>query len=46
MNAMTVADESRDRMKARINILLQNSIFRYLFGIAAVASVFWRYLVI
>ena len=27
-------------MRCRINILLQNTIFRYLFGIAAVASVF------
>ena len=27
-------------LKRRINILFQNTIFRYLFGIAAVASVF------
>ena len=37
---MTVWHQFRDGMTRRINILLQNTIFRYLFGIAAVASVF------
>ena len=37
---MTVAHQFRDGMTCRINILLQNTIFRYLFGIAAVAGVF------
>jgi PAS domain S-box-containing protein len=37
---MSVAHQFRDGMKCRINILFQNATFRYLFGIAAVASVF------
>ena len=37
---MSVAHQFRDGMKFRVNILFQNTIFRYLFGIAAVASVF------
>jgi PAS domain S-box-containing protein len=37
---MTVAHQFRDGMTCRINILLRNTIFRYLFGIAVVASVF------
>ena len=37
---MSVAHQFRDGMKSRINILFQNTIVRYLFAIAAVASVF------
>jgi PAS domain-containing protein len=37
---MSVADQFRDGMRFRVNSLFQNTIFRYLFGIAAVASVF------
>jgi PAS domain S-box-containing protein len=37
---MSVAHQFRDGMKFRVNSLFQNTIFRYLFGIAAVASVF------
>jgi PAS domain S-box-containing protein len=37
---MSVAHQFRDDMKFRVNSLFQNTIFRYLFGIAAVASVF------
>src|SRR5512138_2640458 len=40
MGPVTVGHQFLDRMTCRINILLQNTIFRYLFGIAAVASVF------
>jgi len=40
MGPTTVWHQFRDRMTRRISILLQNTIFRYLFGIAAVASVF------
>jgi PAS domain S-box-containing protein len=40
MGLLTVERQFRDGMTRRINILLQNTIFRYLFGIAAVASVF------
>jgi PAS domain S-box-containing protein len=40
MGPVTVGHQFRGRMTRRINILLQNTIFRYLFGIAAVASVF------
>ena len=35
-----VAHQFRDGMKIRVNSLFQHTIFRYLFGIAAVASVF------
>ena len=37
---MSVAHQFRDGMKVRVNSLFQNTIFRYLFGIAAVASAF------
>ncbi len=37
---MNVGHQFRDGMTGRINILLQSTIFRYLFGIAAVAIVF------
>jgi PAS domain S-box-containing protein len=37
---MSVAHEFRDGMKSRGSILFHNTIFRYLFGIAVVASVF------
>jgi len=40
MGPVTVGHQFLDRMACRINILLQNTIFRYLFGIAAVASAF------
>ena len=40
MRQVTVGHQVRDGMTRRINILSQNTIFRYLFGIAAVASVF------
>ena len=40
MGPVTVGPWFRDGMTPRINILLQSTIFRYLFGIAAVASVF------
>ena len=40
MGPVTVGHQFLDRMARRINILLQNTIFRYLFGIAAVASAF------
>jgi PAS domain S-box-containing protein len=40
MGPVTVGHQFRDRMTCRINILLQNTVFRYLSGIAAVASVF------
>jgi uncharacterized protein involved in response to NO len=40
MDRMTRRHQFRDGMKRRINILFQNTIFRYLFAIAAVASVF------
>jgi PAS domain S-box-containing protein len=40
MGPVTVGHQFLDRMTCRINILLQNTIFRYLFGIAAVASAF------
>ena len=38
--SMSVAHQFRDGMKFRVNILFQNTIFRYLFAIAMVASVF------
>ena len=37
---MSIAHQFRDGMKCRVSILFQNTIFRYLFGIVAVASVF------
>jgi PAS domain S-box-containing protein len=37
---MSVARQFRDGVKCRVNILFQNTIFRYLFSIVAVASVF------
>jgi K+-sensing histidine kinase KdpD len=37
---MSVAHQFRDGMKCRGNSLFQNTMFRYLFSIAAVASVF------
>jgi len=40
MRQVTVGHQVRDGMTHRINILSQSTIFRYLFGIAAVASVF------
>jgi len=40
MGPVTAGHQVRDRMTHRINILLQNTIFRYLFGIVAVAGVF------
>jgi PAS domain S-box-containing protein len=40
MGSMTVPNEFGDRLKASINILLQNTAFRYFFGIVAVAAVF------
>ena len=39
---MSVAHQFRDGMKCRVNSLFQNTMFRYLFSIAAVASVFAR----
>jgi K+-sensing histidine kinase KdpD len=37
---MSVAHQFRDGMKFRVNSPFQNTVFRYLFGIAAVASAF------
>jgi K+-sensing histidine kinase KdpD len=37
---MSVAHQFRDGMKLRVNVLFQNTIFRYLFSIAAVVSAF------
>jgi PAS domain S-box-containing protein len=37
---MSVAPQFRDGMKSRVSILFRNTLFRYLFGIAAVASAF------
>ena len=40
MGLVRVAHQLADRMKCRVNILFQNTVFRYLFVIAAVASAF------
>jgi PAS domain S-box-containing protein len=40
MGLVRVAHQLADGMRCRVNILFQNTVFRYLFGIAAVASVF------
>ena len=37
---MRVAHQFRDAVRSRVSSLFQNTVFRYLFGIAAVASVF------